>query len=179
MSQTSFKVTFTLGYCWAFTCLHSVYPPPPGFIFFTSPRPHHPRVPLFSYQHHHSSDLGPACQIQIYILEAVCCWRKPVTHLCLFYQHLCRLMLSRLSIVHESTSCSQHRCHMNGTIQTIFSYPPALFLNRLPYSAIPYHPFVLPPSPVYKHVYTYLSLISFLPNLVAYSRSVTFSGLFL
>lgn len=82
MSQTSFKITFTLGCCWAFTFLHSVYPLPPGFIFFTSPRPHHPRVSLFSYQHHHSSGLGPACQIQIYILEAECCWRK--SHTCVY-----------------------------------------------------------------------------------------------
>ena len=46
---------------------------------------------------------------------------------------------------------------MIGTLSKPFSnsYPPALFLTRLPHSSILYHPFVLLPSPVYKHIYAY------------------------
>lgn len=171
MSQTSFKITFALSYCWAFTFLCSVILPDLasfslpllGLIILQSP-------------YFHTSTIIP----QILVLPArfrFMSWNLSAAegnHTPVSIPPASLQVDAIWPIVHHSTSCSsQHRCHMIAAYKPFSDcYPPALFLSRLPLYCITYYPFVLPPSPVYKHVYAYPSLISFLPNVMASYRSL-------
>lgn len=105
MSQTSRKITFTLDHSYAFTFFTF-------FLFILPDLASCPSLPILGLLIFIPASLflslGPACQIQVSILDAEHCWGK-ITQLCVPASK----SMWAISIIHQSVPCSsQQRCQM-------------------------------------------------------------------